>query len=95
MNKFRVYGVTCVLMLAAMVAEGTTIVLPTDEQLIEKSPLIVDGTVVSTNVVERDGRIWTDTVVDVARAIKGDAESTIKKRLERIACFIKSSFRKY
>ena len=80
MNKFRVYGVTCVLMLAAMVAEGTTIVLPTDEQLIEKSPLIVDGTVVSTNVVERDGRIWTDTVVDVARAIKGDAESTITIR---------------
>lgn len=80
MNKVRVYGVTCVLMLAAMAAEGTTIVLPTDEQLIAKSPVIVDGTVLSTSVVDRGGTIWTDTVLEVARTIKGSVAETITIR---------------
>lgn len=80
MNKFRVYGLTCVLLMASMAAEATTIVLPTDEQLIAKSPLIVEGTVLSTNVVDRDGTIWTDTVVEVARAIKGNVSGTITIR---------------
>lgn len=79
-NQLRVYGVTCVLMLAAMAAEGTTIVLPTDEQLIAKSPVIVDGTVLSTSAVDRDGTIWTDTVLEVARTIKGGANGTITIR---------------
>lgn len=80
MNQLRVYGLTCVLLMAAMAAEGTTIVLPTDEQLIAKSPLIVDGTVLSTDVVDRDGTLWTDTVVEVARAIKGGVTGTITIR---------------
>ncbi|MFL6246602.1 MAG: PKD domain-containing protein [Thermoanaerobaculia bacterium] len=63
-----------------MAAHATTIVLPTDEQLIAKSPLIVDGTVLSTNVVDRDGTLWTDTIVEVSRTIKGTAESTITIR---------------
>jgi PKD repeat protein len=75
-NRIRVYGVTCVLLLAAMVAEGTTIVLPSDEQLIAKSPVIVDGTVLSTSVVDRDGAIWTETVLEVARTIKGSVDSS-------------------
>src|SRR6185436_17486820 len=57
-----------------------TIVLPTDEQLIAKSPLIVDGTVLSSNVVDRDGTLWTDTIVEVARAIKGSVPETITIR---------------
>jgi PKD repeat protein len=79
-NRIRVYGVTCVLLLAAMAAQGTTIVLPSDEQLIAKSPVIVDGTVLSTKVVDRDGTIWTDTVVEVARTIKGSVTDTITVR---------------
>jgi PKD repeat protein len=67
-------------MLIAIAAEATTIVLPTDEQLIAKSPVIVDGTVLSSNVVDRDGTIWTDTVVEVARTIKGSVERTITIR---------------
>lgn len=80
MNNTRVYGMTCVLILMAMAAQATTIVLPSDEQLIAKAPVIVDGTVLSTNVVDRDGTIWTDTVVEVARAIKGSTADTITVR---------------
>jgi PKD repeat protein len=79
-HKTRVYGLTCVLILAAMAARGTTIVLPTDEQLIAKSPVIVDGTVLSTAAVGRDGSIVTDTRIEVARAVKGDAAGTITVR---------------
>ena len=78
MNKQLAYWVvTCVSMLVGMAAQATTIVLPTDEQLIAKTPVIVDGTVLSTKAVDRDGAIWTDTVVEVAQAIKGSAEGTI------------------
>lgn len=80
MQKTRVYGLTCVLILAAMTARGTTIVLPTDEQLIAKSPLIVDGTVLSTDAVDRDGTIVTETRIEVARAVKGEAAGTITVR---------------
>ena len=77
MNRFRVYGLTCVLLLSAAVARATTIVMPSDEQLIAKSPVIVEGTVVSTTPVDRDGRIVTETVVRVGRSIKGDVPETI------------------
>ena len=75
-----VYGLTCVLMFAAFSVHATTIVLPTDDQLVAKSPIIVDGTVVSTTPVAQDGSIWTDTVIHVARAIKGHTASTITVR---------------
>ena len=55
MNKIRVYGLTCVLMIAAAAADATTIVMPTDEQLIAKSPVILAGTVLSTKTVSRPG----------------------------------------
>jgi hypothetical protein len=76
-----VYGVTCVLLMAAAFrASGTTIILPSDEQLIQKAPVIVTGTVVSTLPMERDGRIWTETVISVTRAIKGDVPETLTVR---------------
>ncbi|MEA2489827.1 MAG: hypothetical protein QOH21_1619, partial [Acidobacteriota bacterium] len=77
MNRFRVYGLTCVLLLSAAVARATTIVMPTDEQLIAKSPIIVEGTVRSTMPVDHEGRILTETVVEVARTIKGNVPATI------------------
>lgn len=78
MNEIRVYGLTCILMLLASAAvHATTIVLPTDEQLVAKSPVIVEGTVVSSGVVDRNGSIWTDTVVAVSRNLKGRTADTI------------------
>lgn len=82
MNRiFRVYGVTCVLMFAAAFAvRATTIVLPTDEQLIAKAAVIVEGEVLSTTPFDRHGAIWTETSVAVSRTIKGDASGTIAIR---------------
>jgi PKD repeat protein len=80
MNKFRVYGLTCVLMIAAAAANATTIVMPTDEQLIAKSPVIVTGTVLSTNAVDRNGAIWTEVKLSVANAMKGSVADTITVR---------------
>ena len=73
------YGLTCVLMmvLAAATASATTIVLPTDEQLIDKSPVIVSGTVLSTTPVLSDGAVRTETRVAVTRSIKGNVAGTI------------------
>lgn len=77
MKSRRVYGLTCVLFLVASAASATTIVMPADEQLIAKAPVIVEGTVLSSQAVERDGRIWTETVVSVARTLKGEANASI------------------
>lgn len=67
-------------LLASLAAQATTIVMPTDEQLVDKSPVIVSGTVLSTTPVERDGAIWTETRVAVARALKGQTEAIITVR---------------
>jgi len=64
-------------LMTSLAAHATTIVLPSDEQLIDKSPVIVSGTVLSNMPVERDGNIWTVTRVAVTRAIKGSTEATI------------------
>ncbi|MBV8517951.1 MAG: PKD domain-containing protein [Acidobacteria bacterium] len=77
MNRYLAYGLTCILAIVATAAHATTIVLPSDEQLIDKAPVIVAGTVASTLPVERNGRIWTDTVVNVTRTIKGATPRTI------------------
>ena len=61
----------------ATTAGATTIVMPTDEQLVEKAPVIVSGTVVMTTPVDRDGTIWTETTIAVSRALKGTADATI------------------
>jgi PKD repeat protein len=65
------------LLLTSLAVRATTIVMPTDEQLIDKSPVIVSGTVLSTMPVDREGMIWTETRVAVSRAIKGQTAATI------------------
>ena len=77
MIPFRAYLLTCVLLLTAGAASATTIVMPSDEQLIQKSPVIVQGVVVSTTPVDRGGSIWTETLISVDRTIRGDAAGTI------------------
>lgn len=80
MTHFRAYWLTCISMMVAAAASATTIVLPTDEQLIAKSPAIVRGTVVSSMPVERDGGIWTETVVQIEESLKGSLSGTIMIR---------------
>lgn len=80
MNNIRVYGLTCVLMMAAAVASATTIVMPSDEQLIAKSPIILAGTVLSTAVVDDDGTLRTESVIAVASVLKSSAPDTITIR---------------
>jgi len=80
MNHIRVYGWTCVLMILAATAGATTIVMPGDEQLIAKTPLIVAGTVVSTAVVDHDGTLWTEASIAVSGTFKGSAGGTITVR---------------
>ncbi|HUR79945.1 MAG TPA: PKD domain-containing protein, partial [Thermoanaerobaculia bacterium] len=63
--------------LLSVSAGATTIILPSDAQLADKSPLIVSGTVLSTTPVDRDGAVWTETRVAVTRTIKGSAPETI------------------
>lgn len=81
LKHFRVYWPTCVFLILASAASATTIVLPTDDQLIRKSPVIVEGTVISSMPVLRGGGIWTETKLAVDRTIKGDAagELTIRE----------------
>jgi len=68
-------------MLFASAASATTIVLPTDDQLIRKSPVIVEGIVLSSAPVLRGEGIWTETKLAVDRTLKGDAagELTIRE----------------
>ena len=73
----RIAVATVLTLLTSLAVQATTIVMPTDEQLIAKSPVIVSGTVLSTTPVDRDGTIWTETRVAVTRAIKGQTDATI------------------
>ena len=77
-KRLRVYWLTCVFSLIAAAGAATTIILPTDAQLVAKTPLIVEGTVVSSQPVLRDdGRIWTETKLTVEQTLKGSASGTI------------------
>lgn len=80
MNSIRLIGAAIVVLLASLPLSATTIVLPTDAQLVAKSPVIVEGLVLSSVANARDGRIWTDTEIAVARAIKGSTDATITVR---------------
>ncbi|HVT43477.1 MAG TPA: PKD domain-containing protein [Thermoanaerobaculia bacterium] len=74
------YRSSCLFFLLTLLAaalSATTIVMPTDDQLIDKSPVIIEGLVLDSSPVERNGGIWTETQVAVTRAIKGDVESTV------------------
>jgi PKD repeat protein len=77
LKHFRVYWPTCVLLILASAASATTIVLPTDEQLIRKSPVIVEGIVISSAPVLRGEGIWTETKIAVDRTLKGDATGEV------------------
>lgn len=59
---------------------ATTIVLPTDEQLIAKSPVIVSGQVVSSEAVVIDDAVFTESVIDIARALRGNVAGRIVVR---------------
>lgn len=80
MNRFLAYGAACVLTLLAAPAGATTIVVPTDGQLIAKSPLIVRATVVRSTPIDRGAAIWTETILQVDEAIKGQAPAVITVR---------------
>src|SRR2546428_6697219 len=77
---FRAYWLTCVLLVVAVAASATTIILPTDEQLIAKSPVIVAGTIMQSNPVLAGDRIWTETTLVVDRAFKGHVAGQITIR---------------
>jgi PKD repeat protein len=80
LKHLKVYWSWCVLMILAAPVFATTIVMPTDEQLIAKSPVIVEGTVVSSTPIARGNAIWTETTLSVAKTIKGSVAGTITIR---------------
>ena len=61
-------------------AMATTIVVPTDDQLIAKSPVIVEGTVISSTPIARGSAIWTETILAVDRSIKGNVSGELTIR---------------
>jgi PKD repeat protein len=67
-------------------SRATTIVMPTDDQLIEKTPVIAIGTVTRTETVERNGAIRTESHIAVERFLKGSGadELTISELGGRI-----------
>lgn len=77
MNSWRLSVAATFVLLTLFPLNATTIVLPSDEQLIAKSPVIVEALVLSSAAVERQGRIWTETTLAVSRNIKGATDSTI------------------
>lgn len=79
-NLRPVYWLTCVLILLTSSLYATTIVMPTDEQLVAKAPVIVRGIVLSSQAIEESGSIYTDTVVAVESAIKGTPSWSITIR---------------
>jgi len=68
------------MMAIAGVASATTIVMPTDAQLVEKSPVIVRGVVLSSAPVDRSGAIWTETILQVEANLKGPTGATVTIR---------------
>ena len=73
----RVYWLTCVFTMIAAAASATMIVLPTDEQLILKSPVIVTATVSQSNPVQIGNKIWTESTLTVDHTYKGGVSGQI------------------
>jgi PKD repeat protein len=61
-------------------ATATTIVVPTDDQLIDHSPAIVSGLVLDSRALLQDGAIYTDSRIRVKRVIRGDIRSELTVR---------------
>jgi PKD repeat protein len=78
---FRASASIALLLLAvALPAGATTIVEPTDDQLIDRSELIAVGSVVSSAPRLAGGSIWTDTEISVERTFRGAATSRVTVR---------------
>ncbi|MGA7614452.1 MAG: PKD domain-containing protein [Thermoanaerobaculia bacterium] len=60
--------------LFAAALSATTIVVPTDDQLIRKSPVILIGRVLHSEAVVRDGAIRTETLLAVEDVLKGSID---------------------
>ena len=69
-----------VLAMFAVPLFATTIVLPDDAELIAKSSLIATGTVVGSDTVEIEGKLFTDTSVLVAETLHGSVGKTLVVR---------------
>ena len=80
MHPKPAYWLTCVLILVASSLSATTIVMPADEQLIAKAPVIVRGTVLSSSAAVENGAIYTDTILEVDSVIKGEAPAAVSIR---------------
>jgi hypothetical protein len=80
MNRLLSIWFLAVAWIAFPVGFATTIVLPTDDQLIAKSPVILTGDVLDSAAVEQDGRIYTVTRVAVEQRLKGTAPSVVAIR---------------
>ena len=66
--------------LATASLHATTIVVPPDEILVEKTPLIVIATVLDSASVDREGAIYTESKLAVERTLKGWSEEIIVVR---------------
>src|SRR6478672_13413679 len=60
------------LTLTATPVLATTIIMPTDDQLIDKSDSIVIGRVLRSEPVLIDEHVWTDTEIAISVILKGD-----------------------
>lgn len=69
------FAVFTALLLVAASLEATTIVMPSDDQLVAKSPLIVVARVLASTPVELYGGVWTETTLQVERVIRGTSVS--------------------
>lgn len=56
---------------------ATTIVAPTDGQLVDESSVIVSGSVLSSETIDRDGELFTDTRVQVDSTLRGSADRIV------------------
>lgn len=80
MNRFRYSGLLALVIASAASLSATTVVLPTDEQLIEKTPIIVIGRVLASDAIEAGGGIHTATEVLVEKRLKGTTAETVTIR---------------
>jgi PKD repeat protein len=80
LKRIRGIALAAAALVFQLSASATTIVVPTDEQLIAKSPVIVAGSVVSSIAIEADGVVWTESVVDVVRTFRGNAPTRLTVR---------------
>jgi PKD repeat protein len=78
--RLRISILFALALASASVASATTIVVPTDEQLIDKSLFIAAGEVLSSAAVDRQGTIWTETQLRVDRTLKGELPAVITVR---------------